>query len=265
MVDVQIINQLAEILVKKYDRSTDFLQIMFVYRNVKPGFFPQFRDEPEVVPIFKKEVLPLLKELGFYVSFKHGGYVTLSHHLYKSWNGFGYHFNQKNFGPHYLGYPECCQISFNLFPDLLSFSLYYQLQKIINENDHSFSNNFKSFFDNFLEIEEYHPCVCNCHGTHNRAQKLRRVRGEFIRFMSGSYLVKKKIDVKDSCINLITSLNQSYLQKKFKKQLKLLKSHQMRELFHLDDDFFNVVEEFLADPHQKQKLLAEMEAYIKIM
>ena len=85
----------------------------------------------------------------------------------------------------------------------------------------------------------------------------------YIKLLPRTYLIQKKIDVKSNLIFAIGILNEPYVQSKIKKQLKLLKKSNMRELFSLDDDFFNVIEEFLSNPGSKKKLLAEMEVYLK--
>src|SRR3989338_435192 len=132
--DLQTITHLANIF-KKYDAPYLFLQLMFVYKEVKKGYFPQTHDNPQIKPIFEQEVAPLLKGLGLYVSFKHGGLVTGDEALYKSWNGFGFYFRKKHFGSHYLGYPECCELRFNIAEALLSFHLYYIIKRILVDKD----------------------------------------------------------------------------------------------------------------------------------
>lgn len=260
--NIQTIEKLANLL-NKHEASNHFLQIMCVYKKVKNGYFPQTKNNSEIKQLFENEVAPLLRELGLYVSFKHGGLVTHDEALYKSWNSFGFHFRKKHFGAHYLGYPDCCDLRFNIAEQLLSFHLYYIIKRILVDKDKKVAAMLDMMIEDLMEIEEYQPCVVGCPKTHRRAQAFREVRKEFSSFLPSNYLAKRKERAKESLFDMLKPVNYRHSQRKMKRPLAFLKNKKMRELFQLDDDFFQEIEDLLENPKSKKKIIAKAEAYLK--
>ncbi|MBW2982123.1 hypothetical protein KY343_04545 [Candidatus Woesearchaeota archaeon] len=257
---VRIIEELARIL-NGYNAANSFLQIMFVYKKVKTGFFVQGEENKEVRAVFR-QIIPLVKNLGLYVSSKHGGYITHDYSLYKSWNGSGFYFKKTNLGSFYLGYPECCETQFIMAPDLIGFSIYYTLKRVLIDRDKEAAAKFDMLFKDLMEVEEYHPCVVGCPETHKRAEVFKGIRKEFSSFIPSDYMVKQKEAVRNIILDILRTVNFRNVQRRFKKNLPLLKKRNLSELFSLTDDFFKEIEELLANPQAKKKLLAKEEAFI---
>ncbi len=259
--DVEIIVKLANLL-NRFNAASQFLQLMFVYKRVKNGYFPQTKNDPQIKQLFENEVTPLLRELGLFVSFKHSGLVTHHEALYKSWNSLGFHFRKRKFGSYYLGYPDCCELRYNITEQLLSFHLYYIIKRILLDKDKEAVAKFDMFLEDSMEIEEYQPCVVGCPKTHQRAQAFREVRKEFSQFLPSNYMAKRKEIAKESALDMLKPVNFRYTQHKMKKVLPLLKKGGMKDLFQLDENFFQEVEEFLDNPQSKKEMIARAEAFI---
>ncbi len=259
--DIQIITQLADLL-KQYNAPHHFLQLIFVYKKVKKGYFPQTQNNSQVKNLFENEVTPLLRELGLYVSFRHSGYVTYDANLYQSWNGLGFHFKKRKFGSYYLGYPDCCELRYNITEQLLSFHLYYIIKRILLDKDKEAAAKFDMFLEDLMEIEEYQPCVVGCPKTNRRAQAFREIRKEFSQFLPSNYMAKRKEIAKESALDMLKPVNFRYTQHKMKKVLPLLKKEGIKDLFQLDENFFQEVEEFLENPQSKKEMIARAEAFI---
>ncbi len=259
--DITIIIQLAEIL-NRFNAAEHFLQLMLVYKKVKKGYFPQTNDDAQTKKFFENDITPLLRDLGLYVSFKHGGYVTYDKELYKSWDGFGFYVRKRKFGSYYLGYPNCCELRYNLTDQLLSFHVYYIIQRILINKDRKASAKLDMHIGDLSEIEEYQPCVVGCPKTHQRAQAFREVRKEFSSFLPSDYLAKREKIAKESLLDSLKPINYQYTQRTMKKLLPLLKKNDLRHLFQLDDQFFEEVEEFLDNPNSKKEMVARAVAFI---
>jgi len=260
--EIKTISELANKL-NGYGASKDFLQIMLVYNKIKNGYFPQTNDKLEVKHIFESEITPLLKQLGLYVSFKHGGYVTYDEKKYKSWDGWGFHFKKKEFGSYYLGYPKCCELRFNLFPQLLSFHLYYIVKKILIDKDNNAVSKLERYIEDGIETEEYQSCVIGCPNHHQRAQSFNQVRKQLSALLPKNYVAKYRMIVKNSLLDLLKSINQKHSQNKMRNSLIVLKSKKMREIFRLEEEFFIEIEELIRNPASKRELIAREEAYLK--
>jgi len=258
--EIKTIEELAGIL-NKYNAAKSFLQIMFVYKKVKPGFFVQAEENREAGSVLN-QITPLIKDLGLYVSSKHGGYITHDYALFKSWNGFGFYIEKKNLGSFYLGYPKCCETQFIIAPDLIGFSIYYNLKKVLIDNDKKAAAKFDMLFKDLMEVEEYHPCVVGCPETHKRAEVLKGIRKEFSSFIPSDYMAKQKEIIRETVLEILRAVNFRNVQRKFRKSLSLLKKRNLSELFSLNDNFFKEIEEFLDNPKSKKELLAKEEAFI---
>jgi hypothetical protein len=251
---IKIINKLVMIL-NKYGDADNFFQLMLVYERVKPGFLVQYY-YPHEKKVFKREIVPLLKELGFYVSFKHQGYVTFDKKSYKSWNGFRYYIHKNKFASHYLGYPKYCEEGTTL--NTFSLSAYHILKRIVIDKDQKYNLKLKEYLKFGKEIE-WVPCTLTCHKTYQKAIIWKKVYNEFSQLMPNNFSALKFEIAKERLKNYLKNFSHIHQINKMKKALPLLKSK--RATYGLSDDFFDDIEEFINNPNMNR--LAELEAYVK--
>jgi hypothetical protein len=253
MSKIETIAKLAN-LYNTYGLTRDFLEVMYVYEKVKVGYTPQLDGNKELL-IFKEKFFPYLKELGLFVSFKHGGYVTNNGHLFKSWNGWRYYFKSKLLGSYYLGYPDCCQWGFSLTGTVLyGLTLYLALKKILKNKSRNDLVDLKS-----IQLAFHKPCTVYCRKTKELAPRFVAVYEKYKQILKPGFLAKRKLRIKDYLLNDLQGISKKVIQDNLKRKIKQI--HKLRSVFDLDESFFEEAKQFLNNPDNK--FIAEMEIFVK--
>lgn len=255
---IDTIKELA-FLCKKYDKVEHFMDIMYVYDKVKPGYLVDFENEGRAaLVLFKSEIAPLLQELGLFVSYRHGGYITYDSKLYKQWDSIiGFYFKEKQKGKYFLGYPSCCELAWHNSGNLLIFSIYDTLKRIIVENDTAALNKWRNFIIVRATVPHF-PCTVQCPNSAAQVAKFRKVQQKYAP-LAPSYSAERSLAAKQVAIDNLKAINHQGVRTIFGKSLPFLVA--TKSTFHLDNHFFENIEEFIANPDSK--LIARMEAYIK--
>lgn len=258
-----LIQQLATILVQ-YDKPDNFMDIMYVYERVKLGYLIGFDNQEhkrEIIYTFKKEIAPLLEGLGLFISYKHGGYITYDRKLYQNWNStITFYFKRNQKGSYFLGYPICCETAWNNSPNLLSFSIYNILKRFLVEKDRK----SRDLFIQFLMMRTtapHFPCTVTCRESIQWGGKLRTVQKKYAGFLPADYFAEKEQFTKENTYDTVRTLSHAGVQRVFHKSLPFLRKN--RQLFHLDDHFFQSAEDPVTDEAAFLKLVARMGVYLK--
>ena len=112
----------------------------------------------------------------------------------------------------------------------------------------------KIFLDDLVEIE-YSPCVVGCPETHKKAQAFRKIRHKYLNLLPRNYLKEAKKDAKKLLIDKMKTLKYEASRDWFNKKLGYTKRR--ARLFHLDNDFFVDIKEFLDNPKSNMGLLSQ--------
>jgi len=248
--------KLAEIL-NEYGKSHhyylwhDFMQIMYVLKKVKTGYWAQTDDKKEL-----EMIAPYVKSLGLYISFKHQGYITYNKSKYNSWNGPWFGVKRKNIGTFYLGYPHCCEAAYIQIGPFSNAHIYYILKQIlVDRNIHAYKT-LKQYIGDMVFLEEYTPCTLHCEESHKRAERFKNVFLEFKGLLPQNYLGQRRKEVIESMIKGISDIENPPIMEQFKKHsLPKLEKHHYKHLFKLEDEFYKEIESAMANPSATKEIV----------